>query len=90
MTVPTEEGKRRYPDPDPTKAGYNLDFRDSSDPEAPGLACTCLVSCRPRCAGECGCDAHEVAFQEFADEKGFYTSAGFDEEAALRAYRGLA
>jgi hypothetical protein len=87
-TKPTAEGLRRYPE----TQGYHPDrSQEGAHPDLE-LPCTCEKTCASRCAGECGCSACEMQFQEFADEAGFFhhpDDGALDEEGALKAYREM-
>jgi hypothetical protein len=81
---PTAEGLRRYP----YTGGFFPDLSNAETAPDPELPCTCRPGCAPRCAGECGCKACDMAFAEFADIAGFYVEGVLDEPAALTRYRG--
>jgi len=36
---------------------------DADPPEF--VPCTCLDSCQPGCHGQCGCEAHRLAYGDF-------------------------
>ncbi len=76
---PNEEGRRRYPESN----GYYT--ASHVDP----VPCTCVVTCDPKCAGECGCSACMIRFQEFISDvpQFFKADLALDEDRALRAYR---
>jgi hypothetical protein len=64
--IPTDEGKRRYPE----TGGY---FEWDNGPEHGGLdrfPCKCTAACLPTCDGRCGCRACSFRWAVFIDEAG--------------------
>lgn len=53
---PSDEGKRRYPDPPVGHYNANTD---------PGPVCTCKPGCTPSCTGTCGCEACRESYGDF-------------------------
>jgi hypothetical protein len=86
QSTPTPEGLRRWPH----TQGYHPDLSASATRPDPSLPCTCTPVCAPRCAGECGCRACDLAFVVFCDEAGLTGSDGLvvTEAEALARYRG--
>jgi hypothetical protein len=77
MTRPTAEGLRRYPH----SGGYFAVVEGDDHP------CTCTPTCEPRCAGECGCEACSLAFEDFCDYASTALPEGATAEQLLRAYK---
>lgn len=79
IAEPTPEGKRRYPE----TGGFLIELREP-------IACTCLETCQPLCAGECGCLACGLMFTMFCDEAGCLPETKAELEQAIWRYRGAA
>jgi len=85
-TLPTAEGRRRYPRTEgyfPELPATEL-FPDLDKP------CTCIPACKSRCGGECGCRACHLQFSVWREERGLTAAnaAEPNEEFQLKRYRG--
>ena len=77
ISDPTDEGRRRYPE----TGGFLTELRHP-------IPCTCVETCEPLCAGECGCLACGVLFTMFCDEAGCFPENKAELEHAMWRYRG--
>lgn len=86
QSIPTPEGRRRWPH----TQGYFPDLSAADAEPDMELPCTCTPACPPRCAGECGCKACDMAFGEFCDVAGLVGVNGLrvSEAEALAKFRG--